>query len=100
MITVAFFDTKNYDKTEFIRFGEQRGIEYKFFETKLSEDTVTLASGCDCVCIFVNDVCNKAVIDRLYQMGIKAIALRCAGYNNVDINRSKQSVLSILFLSF
>ncbi len=82
---VAFFDTKPYDRPAFERFGEKYGIEYKFFETKLNEDTVELAVGSDAVCVFVNDTVNAAVIDRLVDMGVKTVALRCAGFNNVDL---------------
>ena len=81
----AFFDTKPYDKPSFEKYGAEVGIKFKFYETKLNEDTVELAAGCDGVCIFVNDTANAAVIDRLYDMGVRMIALRCAGYNNVDI---------------
>ena len=80
----AFFDTKPYDKESFLKASEGKEIEFKFFETKLNEDTVGLAQGCDGVCVFVNDTVNAAVIDALYEMGIRIIALRCAGYNNVD----------------
>lgn len=81
----AFFDTKPYDKPSFERYGEQKGIKFKFFETKLNEDTAALAKGCDGVCVFVNDNVNAAVIDKLCELGVKMIALRCAGYNNVDV---------------
>jgi len=82
---IAFFDTKPYDKTAFDQFGKERNIEFKYFETKLNEDTVNLAEGFDGVCVFVNDTVNREVIDRLSGMGVKAIALRCAGFNNVDM---------------
>ena len=85
---IAFFDTKAYDLPSFQRQGEEKGVEFKFFETKLSPDTVSLAEGFDGVCVFVNDVVNAEVIDRLYEYGVKVIALRCAGYNNVDIGRA------------
>ncbi len=85
MIKVAFFDTKAYDRPSFELYGKLHDIEYKFLETKLSEDTAELAKGCDVVCVFVNDSVNAAVIDKLYEYGIKLIALRCAGYNNVDV---------------
>ena len=81
----AFFDTKPYDKPGFELFGKEFGIEYKFFETKLNEDTAELASGADAVCVFVNDTVNAAVIDRLSDLGVKTVALRCAGFNNVDL---------------
>lgn len=81
---VAFFDTKEYDEIAFIKFMEERNIEIKFFEPKLNIDTVDLAKGYDAVCIFVNDDANEKVINKLYEYGIKAIFLRCAGFNNVD----------------
>ncbi|MBQ8605490.1 MAG: 2-hydroxyacid dehydrogenase [Clostridia bacterium] len=80
----AFFDTKPYDREYF----EGKEIEFKFFETKLNADTAELARGCDGVCIFVNDKADAEVIDKLYETGVKVIALRCAGYNNVDINHA------------
>ena len=84
----AFFDAKPYDKPSFDRFGAENGIKFKYFETKLNEDTVDLANGYDGVCVFVNDTVNATVIDRLCEMGVRAIALRCAGFNNVDINHA------------
>ena len=85
---IAFFDAKPYDKPSFDRFGAENGFKFKYFETKLNEDTVSLAEGYDGVCVFVNDNVNAAVIDRLYEMGVRAIALRCAGYNNVDVKHA------------
>lgn len=85
---VAFFDTKPYDKPSFEKFGEEYGITIKYFETKLNEDTVDLANGSDAVCVFVNDTVNAAVIDRLCEMGVRAVALRCAGFNNVDMKHA------------
>ena len=85
---VAFFDAKPYDMPSFEAYGAQKGIEFKFYETKLNEDTASLADGCEAVCVFVNDTVNAAVIDRLYEGGVKLIALRSAGYNNVDIEHA------------
>ncbi len=85
---IAFFDTKPYDRTSFERLSPENGVKFKFYETKLNEDTVDLAAGCDGICIFVNDNCNATVIDRLYELGVKIIALRCAGYNNVDVKHA------------
>ncbi|MBQ4556231.1 MAG: 2-hydroxyacid dehydrogenase [Clostridia bacterium] len=82
---IAFFDTKPYDKPSFEKFGAENGVTFKYFEAKLNEDTVDLAHGFDGVCVFVNDTVNAAVIDRLCEMGVKVIALRCAGFNNVDM---------------
>ena len=81
---VAFFDAKPYDKPGFDRYAQEAGIEIKYFETHLNEDTVSLAAGYDCVCVFVNDTVNAAVAEKLYQGGTRMIALRCAGFNNVD----------------
>lgn len=85
---IAFFDTKPYDIPSFEHYGEQKGIKFKFFETKLNEDTVELARGFDGVCVFVNDTVNAAVIDGLSEMGVKMLALRCAGFNNVDVKHA------------
>jgi len=82
---VAFFDAKPYDKPSFDRFGAEAGVSFKYFETKLNEDTVELAHDVDAVCVFVNDTVNAAVIDRLVEMDVRIVALRCAGFNNVDM---------------
>lgn len=82
---IAFFDAKSYDKPSFEKYSAQKNIKIKYYETKLTEDTAELAKGCDGVCVFVNDTVNAAVIDKLVEYGCKVIALRCAGFNNVDI---------------
>lgn len=89
---VAFFDTKPYDTPAFERLGSEKNIRFKFYETKLNEDTADLAKGCDAACVFVNDTVNAAVIDRLCELGVKVLALRCAGYNNVDIKYAKDKI--------
>ena len=85
MIKVAFFDAKAYDKPFFEHYGELHDMHFRFLETKLNEDTVELAKRCDTVCVFVNDTVNETVIQKLYEYGVKLIALRSAGYNNVDV---------------
>lgn len=82
---LAFFDTKSYDIPGFDRYGIPAGVEIKYFEPNLNRDTVTLAAGFDAVCVFVNDTVDAVVVDKLCQLGVKAIVLRCAGFNNVDI---------------
>ena len=89
---IAFFDTKPYDKPSFDKFGREGNIEIKYYETKLSEDTVDLAAGFDGVCVFVNDNVSAAVIDRLSEFGVKIVALRCAGFNNVDMKHARGRV--------
>ena len=82
---VAFFDTKPYDIPGFDHYAAESDLEIKYFETRLNEDTVSLAQGYDAVCVFVNDTVSAAVVEKLHEMGVKVLALRCAGFNNVDI---------------
>ena len=84
-IRIAFFDAKDYDKQSFIDSNMDGEFEITFLETRLTSDTCKLAEGNDVVCVFVNDDINKNVIDRLSEMGVNLVALRCAGYNNVDV---------------
>ena len=81
---VAFFDTKPYDRPGFDRYAANTELEIKYFDTHLNEDTVSLAAGFDAVCVFVNDTVNETVVNKLHKLGVKVIALRCAGFNNVD----------------
>lgn len=83
---LAFFDVKSYDYHGFNHYIEGTDIEIQYFETKLNEKTVSLAAGFDAVCVFVNDVVNANVVNKLYELGVKMIALRCAGFNNVDLH--------------
>ena len=85
---IAFFDAKPYDTPSFEQYAANTGITFKYFETKLNEDTAELAHGFDGVCVFVNDTVNAAVIDKLYAMGVRVVALRCAGFNNVDMKHA------------
>ena len=82
---IAFFDTKTYDKPSFEYYGQKYGVSFTFFETKLNETTAELAKGSDGVCAFVNDTISAQVIDILVANGVKVLALRCAGYNIVDL---------------
>ena len=82
---LAFFDTKPYDVPGFDRYADPAGIEIKYFESRLNRDTAALAAGFDAVCVFVNDTVNAEVVQKLYELGVKAIVLRCAGFNNVDL---------------
>lgn len=85
IMKIAFFDTKDYDIESFDSLVKDTDIEIKYFEPKLNIDTVKLATGFDGVCVFVNDSITKEVIDELYKNGVKAIFLRCAGFNNIDL---------------
>lgn len=81
---IAFFDTKPYDHIWFEPLSKEYGYSIQFFEHKLSADTVVLTKGYDAVCVFVNDQITAEVIEILYHNRVRLLALRCAGYNNVD----------------
>jgi D-lactate dehydrogenase len=85
MKKIMFFDTKPYDREFFNIANEKHGYKIKYINNRLSEDTAPLAIGYDAVCAFVNDDISSAVVDLLYENGIQLIALRSAGYNNVDL---------------
>ena len=87
-IKIAFFDTKPYDIPSFKKYGEMNNVSFKFFEAKLNADTAELAHGFDGVCAFVNDTVDAAVIDKLESLGVGVLALRCAGFNNVDMKHA------------
>lgn len=85
MIKVAFFDAKPYEQEAFEQWKDEN-VCVKFMEHKLNPETVDSAKGYDVVCAFVNDVLNKEVLDELNALGVKMVAMRCAGYNNVDLD--------------
>ena len=89
---IAFFDAKDYDTASFDEAAKDRNFKIKYFETKLDEDTVKLAKGYDVVCVFVNDTVNEKVINSLTKKGVKLIALRCAGFNNVDVAHAANNI--------
>lgn len=99
---VAFYDAKSYDREFFDaclgtmshgEYGDSVGYavgntDIKYYETRLSPDTASLAAGCDAVCVFVNDDVGADTVDALHSLGVKLIALRCSGFNNVDVKRA------------
>ncbi len=89
MLRVAFFDTKPYDKIYFDALKEEYGIEIEYFESKLSPRTAVMAKNVKAVVAFVNDDVCKDTIDVLKENGVELIAMRCAGYNNVDLHAAK-----------
>lgn len=91
---IAFFSTQPYDKEYFERYNKQHHII--FFEAQLNEQTVNLAKGSDAICAFVNDRLNATVIKALAQSGIKIIAQRCAGFNNVDVAAAKENNIAVV----
>lgn len=84
-LKVAFFDAKQYDRDFFSEANKKFGFDIKYFQSHLSLNNVVVTKGSDAVCIFVNDIINKVIADELYSNGITLIALRSAGYNNVDL---------------
>lgn len=81
---ISFYDTKPYDKIWFDKANENFGYEIKYHEYKLNDDTAPMADGTVVACAFVNDDIDKETIDVLYDKGVRLLAMRCAGYNNVD----------------
>ena len=86
---IAFFSTKPYDKIWFEPMGKEYGFEIHFYEMAFQEETITLAGGFDAVCIFVNDYVNAKMVQQLYEMGVRAILLRSAGFNHVDVKAAE-----------
>ncbi len=89
---IAFFDTKPYDKEIFESINKKNGYEIKYFKFHLNVDNAILANGYDVVIAFVNDTIDKNTIEKLHSFGIKLIALRCAGFNNVDLKAAKDKI--------
>ena len=84
-IKAIFYDVKEYDKEFFRKYGKDYNIEMKFLKEKLNEETVDLSKGYEVVCAFTNDTINKNVIDMMAENGVKLLAMRCAGFNNVSL---------------
>lgn len=87
---VSFFSTQVYDKVFFDKYNADFGYEFDFFDSQLNEQTVKLIVNAVVVCVFVNDIVNEAVIQQLAEKKVKIIALRCAGFNNVDLEAAKK----------
>jgi D-lactate dehydrogenase len=93
---VALFSTKKYDQ-EFFEIANVNGKhEISYFEASLNKETINLTEGFEAVCVFVNDSIDKTVIDKLAKNGIKLIALRCAGFNNVDVKAALENNIKIV----
>ncbi|WP_315972403.1 2-hydroxyacid dehydrogenase [Vibrio gallicus] len=90
MINIAFFSTKSYDEQAFKAAKADRNYQYHFFDFQLTDKTAKLAKGCEVVCAFVNDDLSKPVLEQLAIRGVKMVAMRCAGFNNVDLDAAKE----------
>lgn len=94
MMKITFFSTKPYDKEFFERYNQAHQIN--FYEESLNEQSVRLAEGTDVVCAFVNDKLNAQIIGSLQKYGVRLIALRCAGFNNVDLAAAKKANIKVV----
>lgn len=86
---IAFFGAKPYDIASFDKVNEHFNYDIKYFKGHLNPNNVVLTKGADVVCIFVNDTADAVVIDAMVENGVKLLALRCAGFNNVDLAAAK-----------
>lgn len=95
MTKVAVFDAKPYDRASLDAANAGR-YEFRYFETRLRAAAVPLAEGCEAVCAFVNDEIDAATVEGLVARGVRALALRCAGYNNVDFRAAFERGLAVM----
>lgn len=92
---IAFFSTQPYDIQFFNKHKDDFGFELAYYESALTTQTAGLAANAEAVCVFVNDKLNADVIDALAAKGVKIIALRCAGFNNVDLDAAKRNGIQV-----
>jgi D-lactate dehydrogenase len=92
---VVFFSTQPYDIQFFNLHKDEFGFKLVYFDSALSKETVGLAENAEAVCVFVNDKLTAEVIDLLAAQGVKIIALRCAGFNNVDLEAAKRNAIKV-----
>lgn len=93
---IAVYSTKHYDQKYLEQVNQQYGFELVFFDFLLSESTAKTAVDCDAVCIFVNDDGSRPVLEELAGLGVRYIALRCAGFNNVDLDAAAELGLQVV----
>ena len=89
---IAFFDTKPYDRASFDEVNEKYGFVILYHKGQLNRNNVVLTQGMDAICIFVHDTADTAIIEQMAGYGVKLIALRAAGYNNVDLAAAKDKL--------
>ncbi|MEM6345256.1 MAG: 2-hydroxyacid dehydrogenase [Bacteroidota bacterium] len=93
---ILFFSAKSYDQEYFTLANEAFGYELSFIEAPLSQQTLSLSQGYEAICVFVNDKLDAAVLEGLAQKGVKVVALRCAGFNNVDLTAAAKLGITVL----
>jgi D-lactate dehydrogenase len=94
-LQTVVFDTKTYDRESLQRATRNGEIEWRFFDSRLSVETAPAARSAQAVCIFVNDAADRRCLEALHSLGIKHVALRCAGFNGVDLTAAKELGLSV-----
>ncbi|WP_413112564.1 2-hydroxyacid dehydrogenase [Thaumasiovibrio sp. DFM-14] len=95
MINIAFFSTKSYDQQSFEQAKGDHRVNYHFYDFLLTEKTAKMAKGCEVVCAFVNDDLSRLTLEKLASFGVKMVALRCAGFNNVDLVAAKANGIAV-----
>lgn len=93
---IAFFDTHNFERTIFLKKNKKFNHQIDFFETRLTEKTINLASGYQCICPFVNDKLDKKILPGISKGGTRLIALRSAGFNHVDLEAARELSLCVV----
>ena len=93
---IAFFGTKPYDRESFDQANEAYGFDIRYFKGHLTPESAILAQGAAAVCIFVNDTADAAAIHALKEQGVPLIALRCAGFNNVDLEAAARDGITVV----
>ncbi|MCM1150422.1 MAG: 2-hydroxyacid dehydrogenase [Alistipes sp.] len=93
---ITFFGVQPYDRESFCRVGAVPGLEIRYHRSHLNAANVSLAQGSEAVCIFVNDTADAETIGRLADMGVRLIALRCAGFNNVDLEAAVRCGVAVV----
>lgn len=94
--TIAFFGSKPYDEASFNEKNKEYGFELRYYKGHLNKHNVILTQGVDAVCIFVNDTADAEVIRLMADNGVKLLALRCAGYNNVDLKAAADRGITVV----
>jgi D-lactate dehydrogenase len=94
-LQTAVFDTKSYDRESLQRAASSSEIEWRFMDWRLSAETAAAAQGARAICVFVNDRADRTCLKALASLGVKHIALRCAGYNAIDIAAATELGLSV-----
>lgn len=94
--TIAFFGTKPYDEASFNDKNKEYGFELRYYKGHLNKHNVILTQNVDAVCIFVNDTADAEVLHMMADNGVKLLALRCAGYNNVDLKAAADCGITVV----